>query len=217
MDNKSAISIKDEIWSILRKTSQQINTLSVETDRLRISQKEISQQIEKMSSELSASQKETDEQMKKTDEQMKKTDIRINTMIGDFGNRWGKLGENLVKGNLAKRLKERGIKVERVITNAKHKSSEFDIIAINGKEVVVVEVKATLDPSDVNEFKDDIEQFKVWWPEFKDKTIYGAMAFLIRANKQADNLAQKQGFFVISATGDVIIQNKEDFKPKVFS
>ena len=39
----------------------------------------------------------------------------------------------------------------------------------------------------------------------------------LRTNKQADNLAQKQGFFVISATGDVVIQNKEDFKPKIFS
>ena len=177
-----------------------------------------------MSAELSASQKETDRQIEKmsagqkeTNQQMKKTDEKIHAIVGDFGNRWGKLGENLVKGNLAKRLNERGIKVERVISNAKNKSSEFDIIAINGKEIVVVEVKATLDPSDVDEFKEDIEKFKVWWPEFKNKTIYGAMAFLIRANKLADNLAQKQGFFVISATGDVIIQNKEDFKPKVFS
>ena len=80
-----------------------------------------------------------------------------------------------------------------------------------------MEVKATLDPSDVDKFTEDIEKFKVWWPEFKNKTIYGAMAFLIKANKQADNLAQKQGFFVIEATGDVIIQNKKDFKPKVFS
>ena len=78
-------------------------------------------------------------------------------------------------------------------------------------------MKATLDPSDVREFRGDIENFKVWWPEFKDKRVYGAMAFLIRANKQANQLAEKQGFFVIEATGDVIIQNKKDFKPKVFS
>ena len=148
---------------------------------------------------------------------MKKTDIRINEVVGDFGNRWGKLGENLVKGNLAKRLKERDIKVERVITNAKNGSAEFDIIAINGTEVVVVEVKATLDPSDVEKFMEDIEKFKDWWPEFKNKTIYGAMAFLMRANKQADSLAQKRGFFVIEATGDVIIRNSKDFEPRVFS
>ena len=160
--------------------------------------------------ELSASQKETGEQMKETDK-------KIDKIIGDSGNRWSKLGENLVKGNLAQRLNERGIKVERVITNAKNGDSEFDIIAINGKEVVVVEVKATLDPSDVDKFTEDIKKFKIWWPEFKDKKTYGAMAFLIKANKQADSLAQKQGFFVIEATGDVIIQNNKSFKPKVFS
>ena len=192
MNNKSAIPASDEIWSLIKETQENLKEVSV-------SQKE-----------LSASQKETDRQMKKTDE-------KIHAIIGDFGNRWGKLGENLVKGSLVQRLNERGIKVERVITNAKNGSSEFDIIAINGKEVVVVEVKATLDPSDVDKFTEDIEKFKVWWPEFKNKTIYGAMAFLIKANKQADNLAQKQGFFVIEATGDVIIQNKKDFKPKVFS
>lgn len=199
MNNESVISVKEEAWRLLKETQENLKELAAD-------QKETRKSLQ----ELSVSQKETDEQMKKTD-------IRINAMIGDFGNRWGKLGENLVKGNLARRLRERGIEVERVITNAKYKSSEFDIIAINGKEVVVVEVKATLDPSDVDEFKENIEKFKVWWPEFKDKTIYGAMAFLIRSNKQVDRLAQKQGFFVISATGDVIIQNKEDFKPKVFS
>ncbi len=188
-----------ELQTIQKETSQQIK-------ELRVSQKETSQQIK----ELRVSQKETSQQMKETDK-------KINAIIGDFGNRWGKLGENLVKGSLVQRLKERGIEVERVITNAKNSATEFDIIAVNGKEVVVVEVKATLDPADVREFTEDIQNFKVWWPEFKSKTIYGAMAFLIKSNRQANNLAQKQGFFVIEATGDVIIQNKQDFKPKVFS
>ena len=208
--NKSAISSGNEIWSLLKETGQQIKTLSAETSK---QLKTLSVETDK----LRASQKETDEQMKKTDEQMKKTDTRIDKIIGDFGNRWGKLGENLIKGSLVQRLNDRGIKVERVITNAKTGSSEFDIIAINGTETVVVEVKATLDPSDVRKFTESIKQFKTLWPEFKDKTIYGAMAFLIRANRQADGLAQKQGFFVISATGDVIIQNKKDFQPKAFN
>ena len=121
--------------------------------------------------------RETQENIKETSQQMKKTDEKIHTVIGDSGNRWGKLGENLVKGSLAQRLKERGIEVERVITNAKNKCSEFDLIAINGKEVVVVEVKATLDPSDVDEFTKNIGQFKSWWPEFSNKTIYGTMAY----------------------------------------
>ena len=177
-----------------------------EMQEIRASQKVARQEIQ----EIRAIQKETSQQMKETDK-------KIHAVIGDFGNRWGKLGENLVKGSLVQRLKERGIEVERVITNAKNTETEFDIIAVNGKEVVVVEVKATLDPADVRKFTKNIQNFKVWWPEFKNKTIYGAMAFLIKANRQASSLAEKQGFFVIEATGDVIIQNEQDFKPKIFS
>ena len=190
--NNHTTTTSDEIWSLIKETQKNLKEVSIGQKELQISQKE-------------------------TDEQMKRTDIKIDKFIGDSGNCWGKLEENLVKGSLAQRLNERGIKVERVITNAKYGDSEFDIIAINGKEIVVLEVKATLDPFDVDKFTEDIQKFKILWPEFKDKTIYGAMAFLIRTNKQADSLAQKQGFFVIEATGDVIIQNKKDFKPKVFS
>ena len=40
------------------------------------------------------------------------------------------------------------------------------------------------------------------------------MAYLLKANKPEESLAEKEGFFVISATDDVIIKNEEDFKPK---
>ena len=153
--------------------------------------------------------KETALQMKETDRKMKETDKKLKAFIGETGNRWGKLGENLIKGSLAQRLKERDITVERVITNMKNSKAEFDIIAINGKEIVVVEVKSTLDPSDVKKFKKAMENFKTWWPEFKNKKVYGGMAYLMGVNRSADSLAKKEGFFVIEAVGDVVIQNKK--------
>ena len=235
MSRQSALPVSDEIWRMIKETQKNLKVFSAGQKELQESQKETDRYLKNLSAELRTSQKELQESQKETDrylknlsaelrtsqketgQQMKETDKKINTIIGDFGNRWGKLGENLVKGSLVQRLKERGIEVERVITNAKNAKTEFDIIAVNGKEVVVVEVKATLDPADVREFTEDIKNFKVWWPEFKNKTIYGAMAFLIKANRQANSLAEKQGFFVIEATGDVIIQNKENFKPKIFS
>ena len=188
-----------EIWSLLKETRNSI------------------QETRNSIQETRNSIQELRESQKQTDEQMKRTDIKLNKFIGDTGNRWGKLGENLVKGSLAQRLKERGIQVEGVITNADKGDAEFDIIAVNGKEVVVVEVKATLDPSDVGKFKRNIEKFKILWPVFREKTVYGAMAFLINSKRQAESLAEKQGFFVISATGDVIIKNEKAFKPRVFN
>ncbi len=209
----------------LKKTDRQMQETDrqmQETDRqIRGLQKKTDRQMQETDRRIMELQKETDrrimELQKKTDRQMQETDRRIKEMVGDFGNRWGKLGENLVKGNLAQRLSERGIKVDKVITNVKNKHSEFDIIAINGRESVVVEVKATLDPSDVDEFQEDMRHFKEWWPEFKRKRVYGAMAFLMRANRLADSMARKRGFFVIEAVGDVVIQNRKNFKPRVFS
>ena len=206
-----------QIKTMSSETEKQIKTMSSETEKqIKTMFAETNKQLKETGKQIKALSAETNKKIKETTEQMNRTDIRINKVVGDFGNRWGKLGENLVKGSLIQRLKERGIEVERVITNAKIGSAEYDIIAINGAEIVVVEVKATLDPLDVQRFTKSIERFKFLWPEFKDKTVYGAMAFLIKANRSADEIARKQGFFVIEATGDIIIQNEEDFKPKTF-
>ena len=204
-EQKTQLSEFDKIWKLMMENREQMK----ETDR---QMKETDRQMKETDRQM----KETDRQVQETSRQMKETDKKLNKFMGETGNRWGALGENLVEGNLAKRLKEKGFEVEGVLTRLRKRGHEFDIVAVNGKEIVVVEVKATLDPSDVDEFVEKLIQFKTLWPAFKDCTIYGAMAFLINVNRQADARAEKEGFFVIKATGDVIIQNKEKFKPKIF-
>ena len=156
-------------------------------------------------------------QMQETDRQMKETDQRLNKFIGGNGNRWGALGENLIEGNLVKRLREKGIEVDYVTNQMRNEFAEFDIVAFNGKEIVIVEVKCTLDLSDVDEFVKKISKFKTWFPRFKGNVVYGALAYLIEVKDNADKRAEKAGFFVIKATGDVSIKNKESFKPTPFS
>ena len=46
---------------------------------------------------------------------------------------------------------------------------EFDIIATNGEDVVVVEVKTTLRVKRVKEFLWEPEQFTEWLPEYRDR------------------------------------------------
>ena len=204
----------DEIRAILKEVSIGHKKFQADMREVRATQKETARQMK----EINRKMKETDRKMKEIAQQIKGTDKQMKIVLEDFDNPWGKLGENLVEGKLAQQLSERGIKVDRVIANTKNEHANFNIIVINNKEVVVVEVKATLDPSDVEEFQEDMEHFKEWWPDFsRGKRVYGAMAFLMRANRQADSLAQKKGFFVIEAVEDVLIQNKKGFKPQVFS
>ena len=53
-------------------------------------------------------------------------------------------------------------------------------------------------------------------PEHKDNIIYGTIAFLMNVRENFNPKAEKEGFFVIKTTGDVIITNKKNFKHKIF-
>jgi len=170
--------------------------------------------------ELSESQKETDRQMKETDRQMKETDRRLKKLDQLFTSQWGALIESLVEGDLVNLLQSRNIPVQRIHPrpygrrNGEH--FEFDILAVNGEQVVVVEVKTTLRPEDVNHFLRKLARFTVYEPEYSGKTVYGAVAYL-KASEAATVHAERQGLFVIRATGDsASIVNDEQFQPRAF-
>jgi hypothetical protein len=163
---------------------------------------------------------ETNKQFRETDKQFKETDKKIKELSALFTSQWGKLVESLVEGDLIKLLNEKGIEVEQTIQRVKgnHKGQnyEYDIIAVNGDEIVVVEVKTTLRPSDVNDFHEKLWKAKEYMSAYRDKKIYGAVAF-ITADGASNIMAEKLGFFVIRATGNSSsIINKKGFKPKAF-
>ena len=96
--------------------------------------------------------REVAESQKETDRRMQETDLRLRKLDELFNGQWGKLMESLVEGDLVRLLNQRSIAVDHTITNAKKNYGErrwkFDILAVNGEEVVVVEVKTTLKVDD---------------------------------------------------------------------
>jgi hypothetical protein len=178
------------------------------------------QQVWLMFQETDRQFKETDKKFQETDRQFKETDRRIKELDRLFTSQWGKLIESLVEGDLVKLLNERGIEVESIIPRRKgHKGGqnyEFDLIALNDTKMVIVEVKTTLRPQDVDDFHEVLWKAKTFMPEYKDKIIYGAVAFLT-ADGKSDRMAEKLGFFVIKATGSSSsIVNSPEFIPKAF-
>lgn len=163
---------------------------------------------------------ETDKKFQETDKKFQETDKKIKELTALFTSQWGKLVESLVEGDLIKLLNSRGIKVESIIQRRKGNREginfEFDLIAINGGEIVIVEVKTTLRPQDVNDFHEKLWKAKIFMPEYKNMIVYGGVAF-ITAEGASDRMAEKQGFFVIKATGSsAAVVNEENFKPKAF-
>ena len=164
--------------------------------------------------------KDTDTKFKDTDAKFKETDKKINEANALFTSQWGKLIESLVKGDLVNILKNRGIDVhdtsERRKGNHEGENYEFDIIAHNGTEIVIVEVKTTLRVNDVKSFLSKLSKAKLWLAEYKNFKIYGAVAYL-KAEEASDIMAINNGLFSIRATGNsAAITNSVDFVPITF-
>ena len=165
--------------------------------------------------------KETNQQIKELSAETKETNKGLREARDLFTSQWGKLMESLVEGELVKLLNKKGIDVDSTSTNMKGEYKgqnwELDIVAINGKEVILVEVKTTLKVKDIEHFTKKLNIFTTWRPEYKGKKVYGAVAYL-RADENSAKHAERQGLFVIRATGNsASIINKKDFKPKAFS
>jgi Holliday junction resolvase len=173
------------------------------------------QETEKLIREMS---RETDRKFQETDRKFQETDKKLRKLEDLFIGQWGKLMESLVDGNLTRLLQERGIDIQttsqRVKSFYKGKQIEIDILAKNGMDVVAVEVKTTLKVEHVKDFIKELKIFKKAFSEYKDKNVFGAMAFL-RVEEEADKYAYKQGLFVIKATVESArIVNDKKFKPK---
>ena len=145
---------------------------------------------------------------------------RTNKLDELFTSQWGKLVEALVDGKVVELLNERGIKVEQTSQRCEGvyagKTQEIDILAINGEEIVAIEVKTTLRPEDIADFEDKLKVLKLWMRHYADKKVYGAVAY-IRADAGSAKLAAKRGLFVIKAVGDSArMTNTKAFKPRSF-
>ena len=191
------------------------------------SHKELSDSV---AASLAASRKDAERSRKDAEHSRKEFDHRLKELRELFTGQWGMLVESLVQGNLVKQLNKRNIKVHDIDKRVhgcilttdsqgrkQQKKCEIDIIAQNGKEVVAVEVKTSLNTKDVDKFLGILKLFTQYWPGYKDNTVYGAVAYL-RVQRGAELYAEKKGLFVIKATGDSSsIINRPSFKPKVFS
>ena len=198
---------------------------------LRESLRESQQKTEKALRELSKSLKESNRELTKNlDESNRELTKNLNAANGNFNNKWGNFLENLVKGDLVKLLSKRNIKVDMVRSRLVASDStgkevgEFDLVAMNGKEIVTVEVKTALTKEKVEKFINKLKMFKKYFPEHRDKVLYGGVAFLCEPQDEeaesAAKYAEENGLFVILSPGGEgdfsTMSNSKDFKPKSF-
>ncbi len=209
-------------------TDRLIRESKAETDRLI---RENKQEADRRKQEADCRKQETDRRIKENDQlireskaeterQIKENRLFIKQIDSRWGNQWGILVEAMTEGSLIQVFKDRGIDVQRTVTN--HRGAyqkverEFDVIAIDGRELVVVEAKSHFIQENVDYFLKTLKDFKKYCPEFSPWVVYGGIACL-RKNKKLFAYAEKKGLFVLRVQGkNAIMLNKKSFKPEVF-
>jgi hypothetical protein len=180
-----------------KETERLLKEQGLETDR-RI--REVSQEIQAVSLKVN------------------KEIAQVNKQIGDLGGKWGRFVENMVAPACETLFLKKGIPVHQVAQRLKRHSAEktleIDILVTNEAHVLVVEVKSTLGVTDVKEFVEDLSQFRLFFPEYAQKDLYGAVAG-IEIEKGAAKFAYRQGLFVLAQSGETVtILNNDNFQPK---
>ncbi len=204
-----------EVWQLFKETDAKFK----ETDaKFKETQTELDRRFKETDEQI----KETTTQLQETNTQLKETDQKLRRLEGLFGNQWGKLIEALVKPSALKLFQSWGLPLHQTFARASSqlngRSMEVDLLLENSDIVLVVEVKSVLTATDVQEFLVDLGEFFDFFPRYKSYRVYGAVAGLDIADG-ADRYAARQGLFVLSFTGEGVVQIKNDaaFQPKDFA
>lgn len=238
-----------EIWKLFRETAQQMRETDERLDqRFRETDERLDQRFRETDERLDQRFRETDERFRETDERLnqhfRETDDRLNQhfretdkriskhfsetstqlrkLEGLFTTQWGRLLEALVKPGALKLFQSRGLAVHRIHERSEARlngdTKEIDLILTNDTELVAIEVKTTLTVTDISEFLQDLADFTTYFPVYRNFRIYGAVA-AINIAENADRYAYKQGLFVLTLTGDDLVEIRNDtrFRPLDFN
>jgi len=133
----------------------------------------------------------------------------------------GEVAEDLFYRNVRHLFKEeRDLIFADVKRNLKKKGAgEYDIVAVNGDAVLVIEVKNKLQKRMVDKFVEKkLPKFKEIFPEYRDRRLFGGMGALV-VKDDVSRYAEKVGLYVLTQTseGGAALVNRKNFRAKEFS
>jgi thymidylate synthase len=201
----------EEIWDLLR-----------DVIRVQRANAEQFQDTDRKFQETDRRFQDTDRQIKElttaTDRQLKE----LGKQIGGLGEKFGSFTEGLALPSMERLLRERfGMEVVspsvRVTKGGRH--LEIDTLAYANGEInaaYVVEVKSHLREEAIDQLSTLLEQFRDFFPEHRDKRLYGILA-AVDASPALRERALRKGFYVARIHDAVFeLDVPEGFQPRVF-
>ena len=170
--------------------------------------------LAKSSAEFDQRIRENNEQIRKSREEFNKSMAEVNRNLGGIGNTQGEIAEDLFRRNTKAALNDYGIHIDQVHHNLRATGRrEYDIVAVNANQAVVIEIKTKLKARDVEKFlQTQLPQFKSAFPEFRDYAVYGGMGALVMSKEQELELCGL-GLFVFTQGEDGITRVRKPENP----
>ena len=201
----------DDVWRLLAE-------LATSQSELTAAQKETDLQLKQTDlqlKEVSRQQKENAQQQKKTDRQLKE----LGKQIGGLGAKFGSFTEGLALPSMEKILRQRfGMKVVSPSVRASEdgKHIEIDVLAYtngNLNTAYIVEVKSHAREESITQLKSILQRFRSFFPEHKDKQLYGILAAVDMSPELREKTLQ-EGFYVARIHDQVFeLDTPENFQP----
>ena len=211
----------EDVWRLLaeltaaqKETDRQLK----ETDR---QLKEVSQQqkeTELLLKEVSQQQKENAQQQKETDKQLKE----LGKQIGGLGAKFGSFTEGLALPSMETILRQRfGMEVISPSVRASKEGQhlKIDVLAYSNGQLntaYIVEVKSHAREESITQLKSILQRFRRFFPEHKDKKLYGILAAVDLSPELREKILQ-EGLYVAQIHDQVFeLDIPDNFPPQTY-
>jgi hypothetical protein len=208
----------EDVWQLLA----ELATAQKETERR---QQETDRQLRETDRQL----KETSQQIKATDQELKESTQQINRQLKELGKQIGGLGakfgsftEGLALPSMETILRQRfGMEIISPSVRASKEGQhlEIDVLAYaNGSinSAYIVEVKSHPREDSITQLKNILQRFRLFFPEHKDKQLYGILAAVDLSPNLREKILQ-EGLYVARIHDQVFeLDSPENFCPQTF-
>jgi hypothetical protein len=151
-----------------------------------------------------------------------------NKRWGELANKMGTLAEDIAAPSLpriARQVAGRpepevleffGVRVKPRHASDPSRSQEFDVVAVCGDYLLLNETKSRLEPSDVKDFVEILQEARAFFPHYADKKVIGALASLY-VDESVVRAGEKAGLLVLGMGEELMdVLNTPGFVPREF-
>ena len=143
-------------------------------------------------------------------------------LFRSLGAKFGSFTEGLALPSMQIILKEQlGMEIVSPSVRVRKEGQELEIDVLaytNGtlNTAYIVEVKSHAREEHITQLKDTLQSFREFFPEHKDKKLYGILA-VVDLGKELQKKILKEGFYVARIHGEVFeLDVPQDFRPKTY-